>query len=90
MTAIIKQELKLNLKSMLIWALTVGGLGFICIMMYTSMEGDVMEMADSFSEMGAFSDAFGKTAAAVSAAAAGEGFSCSWSVPVHVDLTFMY
>ena len=59
MTAIIKQELKLNLKSMLIWALTVGGLGFICIMMYTSMEGDVMEMADSFSEMGAFSDAFG-------------------------------
>ncbi len=59
MTAIIKQELKLNLKSMLIWALTVGGLGFICIMMYTSMEGDVVEMADSFSEMGAFSDAFG-------------------------------
>ena len=59
MTAIIKQELKLNLKSMLIWALTVGGLGFICIMMYTSMEGNVMEMADSFSEMGAFSDAFG-------------------------------
>lgn len=59
MTAIIKQEMKLNLKSMLIWALTVGGLGFICIMMYTSMEGEVMEMADSFSEMGAFSDAFG-------------------------------
>jgi ABC-2 type transport system permease protein len=59
MTAIIKQELKLNLKSMLIWALTVGGLGFICIMMYTSMEGEVMDMADSFSEMGAFSDAFG-------------------------------
>ena len=59
MTAIIKQELKLNLKSMLIWALTVGGLGFICILMYTSMEGEVMEMADSFSQMGAFSDAFG-------------------------------
>ena len=59
MTAIIKQELRLNLKSMLIWALTVGGLGFICILMYTSMEGEVMEMADSFSQMGAFSDAFG-------------------------------
>lgn len=59
MTAIIRQELKLNLKSMLIWALTVGGLGFICILMYTSMEGEVMEMADSFSQMGAFSDAFG-------------------------------
>lgn len=59
MRAIIVQEFKLNLKSLLIWALTVGGLGFICILMYTSMEGDVMEMADSFSEMGAFSDAFG-------------------------------
>lgn len=59
MRAIIGQEFRLNLKSLLIWALTVGGLGFICIMMYTSMEGDVMEMADSFSQMGAFSDAFG-------------------------------
>ncbi len=59
MSAIFKQELKLNLKSLLIWALTVGGLGFICVMMYKSMEGDVMEMADSFSNMGAFSEAFG-------------------------------
>ncbi len=59
MSAIIRRELKLNLKSMLIWAFTVGGLGFICILMYTSMEGEVMEMADSFSQMGAFSDAFG-------------------------------
>ncbi len=59
MSAIFKQELKLNLKSLLIWALTVGGLGFICVMMYKSMEGDVMEMADSFSKMGAFSEAFG-------------------------------
>ncbi len=59
MSAIFKQELKLNLKSILIWTLTVGGLGFICILMYTSMEGEVMEMADSFSQMGAFSDAFG-------------------------------
>ena len=59
MTAIIIRELKLNLKSLLIWALTVGGLGFICILMYTSMEGEVMDMADTFSQMGAFSDAFG-------------------------------
>ncbi len=59
MLAIFKQEMKLNLKSLLIWALTVGGLGFICVLMYKSMEGDVMEMADSFSNMGAFSEAFG-------------------------------
>ncbi|MCR5501484.1 MAG: ABC transporter permease [Lachnospiraceae bacterium] len=69
MTAIIKQEMKLNLKSMLIWALTVGGLGFICILMYTSMEGEVMEMADSFSEMGAFSDAFGMSTLSIASIA---------------------
>jgi ABC-2 type transport system permease protein len=59
MKAIIRQECKLSLKNLLIWAITVGGLGFICTLMYTSMEGEVMEMADSFSQMGAFSDAFG-------------------------------
>ena len=59
MFAIIKQEFRLNLKSLLIWSLTVGGLGLICVLMYTSMEGDVADMADTFSQMGAFSDAFG-------------------------------
>ncbi len=51
--------MKLNIKSLLIWSLAVGGLGLICVLMYRSMEGDVKEMADAFSNMGAFSDAFG-------------------------------
>ena len=59
MTAVFKHELKLNLKSLFIWALSVGGMGFACILLYTSMEGEMAEMADTFSNMGAFSDAFG-------------------------------
>ncbi|MCR4586728.1 MAG: ABC transporter permease [Lachnospiraceae bacterium] len=59
MLSIFKHELKLNLKSLLIWSLSVGGLGFVCLLMYTSMEGEMMDMADTFSNMGAFSDAFG-------------------------------
>ncbi|MCR4748246.1 MAG: ABC transporter permease [Lachnospiraceae bacterium] len=59
MLSICKHELKLNLKSLLIWSLSVGGLGFICLLMYTSMDGEMMDMADTFSNMGAFSDAFG-------------------------------
>lgn len=59
MLSVCIHELKLNLKSLLIWSLSVGGMGFLCILMYTSMEGEMAEMADTFSNMGAFSDAFG-------------------------------
>lgn len=54
-----KRELRENLKALLIWSLTVGGLGFFCIILYSGMSGDIEAMADSFSNMGAFSDAFG-------------------------------
>jgi ABC-2 type transport system permease protein len=59
MKAIFQRELKLNLVQFLVWSLAVGLLGLSCILMFTSMEGEVMEMADAFSNMGAFSDAFG-------------------------------
>ncbi|MCR4989657.1 MAG: ABC transporter permease [Lachnospiraceae bacterium] len=59
MKNIFLQEMKLNIKNFLIWSLTVGGLGLACIMLYQSMQGDMKEMADAFSNMGAFSDAFG-------------------------------
>ncbi|MBP3197126.1 MAG: ABC transporter permease subunit [Butyrivibrio sp.] len=59
MTHILLKELKLNLKTFLIWTISVGAIGFICILMYQSMEGDMKDMADMFSNMGAFSDAFG-------------------------------
>lgn len=59
MATILKQEFKLNLKNLLIWSFIVGGLGYICIMLYSSMGDEMAEMADKFSNMGAFSDAFG-------------------------------
>ncbi len=59
MKHILYRELKLNLKTFLIWSLSVGAIGLICILLYQSMEGDMKDMADMFSNMGAFSDAFG-------------------------------
>ena len=59
MKAVLKRELIINIKNMLIWSICVGALGLVCILLYQSMKGDMKEMADAFSNMGAFSDAFG-------------------------------
>ncbi|MBQ1598297.1 MAG: ABC transporter permease subunit [Lachnospiraceae bacterium] len=59
MIRIFATELKLNLKSLLIWSLAVGGVGLACILLYQTMAEDMKEMAGAFSDMGAFSDAFG-------------------------------
>ena len=66
MFAIIKRELRLGLKNLLIWAITVGGLGLICTLMYSSMDGDMQDMAEQFSQMGAFADAFGMSTLSLS------------------------
>ncbi len=59
MRSVLKRELIINFKNLLIWSLSVGCMGLACILLYQSMEGDMKEMADAFSNMGAFSDAFG-------------------------------
>jgi len=59
MITIYKHEIKLSLKSLLIWFACVGGMGFACILLYSSMKGDMAAMAESFASMGAFADAFG-------------------------------
>jgi len=59
MITVCRHELKLGFKALLIWSLSVGLMGLVCILLYTSMEGTMADMADSFSNMGAFSDAFG-------------------------------
>ncbi len=59
MRTIFLKEMRLCLKTLLIWSLSVGGIGLVCILLYQSMQGDMREMADAFSNMGAFSDAFG-------------------------------
>ena len=59
MKTIFVKELKLNLKNLLIWSLAVGGVGLACILLYRSMQGEIAEIGDAFSDMGFFSDAFG-------------------------------
>ncbi len=59
MSAVFRREMSLNWKNLFIWSFSVGLMGLICILLYKSMEGDMKEMADAFSNMGAFSDAFG-------------------------------
>ncbi len=66
MKAIFLKELKLNLKNFLIWSLAVGGLGMSCLLLYSSMEGEMSQMADAFSNMGVFSDAFGMSTLSIS------------------------
>ena len=60
MPVILKNEWKSGWKSLLIWALSVGGMGLICIILYKGMEDSMADMAESFATMGTFSDAFGR------------------------------
>ncbi len=59
MKTIYKHEIKMNIKSLLIWSLRVGCMGLLCAVIYSSVESDITRIADSFSEMGAFSSALG-------------------------------
>ena len=54
-----KYEMKSGLKSFLIWVLAVGGMGLACILLFKSMEESMAGMAQSFSSMGGFAQAFG-------------------------------
>ncbi|MGN0352448.1 MAG: ABC transporter permease subunit [Roseburia sp.] len=59
MFTIYKHEMTSYLKSLIIWFVCVGGMGFSCILLFSSMQGNMENMAESFASMGAFSDAFG-------------------------------
>lgn len=59
MSTIYKHEIKLLYKTFLIWTLAVGGMCFVCILLFNSMKEEMEGMAESFSQMGAFADAFG-------------------------------
>ncbi|MBQ6888253.1 MAG: ABC transporter permease subunit [Lachnospiraceae bacterium] len=54
-----RHEMKMNLKSLIIWTLCVGGLCFGCILLYTSLEESLQDIADVYSNMGAMSTALG-------------------------------
>ena len=59
MLTIYQHEIKTNIKSLLIWFACVGGMGLFCILLFSSVEGSMESIADSFASMGAFSEAFG-------------------------------
>lgn len=54
-----RHEMKMNLKSLIIWTLCVGGMCFGCILLYTSLEDSLQEIADAYANMGAMSIALG-------------------------------
>ena len=51
MFAIFKNEWKTGIKNLLIWSLSVGAMGLICILLYKSMEDSMVTMAESFANM---------------------------------------
>lgn len=59
MFTIYKQEMKNCMKQLIFWSLLVGGMGLLCILLYGGMQDSMEEMAESFANMGAFSDALG-------------------------------
>lgn len=52
-------EMKMNFKSLVIWTVCVGGLCFGCILLYTSLEDSIQEIAGVYSNMGSMSVALG-------------------------------
>lgn len=59
MFTIYKHEMKGYIKGLAIWASCVGGMGAVCILLFSSMQESMEGMSESFASMGAFADAFG-------------------------------
>ena len=53
------QEIKTNLKSLLIWGFCVGGMCLGCLLLYESVRESMEGIGDMFADMGAFSAALG-------------------------------
>lgn len=56
---ILKLECKLNLKTMLIWAFSMGLTCFLCLILYESLQESMKDMAESVASMGAVAVAMG-------------------------------
>ncbi len=59
MLAVLRHELKMNYKGLLLWSVIVGGMGLFCILLFDSMKDSMDKMAESFATMGTFSDVLG-------------------------------
>ncbi len=80
MKTVFVREMRLNLKMLLIWSLVVGLMGFSCIMLYENMQGEMQSLSEAFSNMGAFSDAFGMSTLSIGTI---EGFFATEVGTVH-------
>lgn len=56
---VLKHELRMNVKGLMIWALSIGLFGFVFLLMYPSLEDVLAEMTASYANMGGFTQAFG-------------------------------
>ena len=56
---LIKHEIKANLKTLLIWGLTVGGMNFLMMLIFPSVKEQMAGMVEMYANMGSFSQAFG-------------------------------
>lgn len=54
-----KHEMKMNRKTLMIWALSVGIICFGCILLYASLEDSIQDISASFSNLGMMSAALG-------------------------------
>ena len=52
-------DMKRNLKSLIIWSLSVGAMIMMCIAMFPGMKNETEKMGAMFSNMGSFTEAFG-------------------------------
>ncbi len=59
MYRLFQHEWKMNLKSLIIWLVCVAGMCLFCILLFTSIEESMGDMAETMAAMGAFSSAFG-------------------------------
>ena len=55
MGTIYKHEMKLHVRTLLIWFACIGGIGFACILLFSSIQGEMEEVAKGFASMGGFS-----------------------------------
>ena len=56
---IFMHEMKQNAKPLAVWCAIVGGMIFLCMILFTEMLGQMDSVNDLFSEMGDFTAAFG-------------------------------
>lgn len=63
---LLRHELKMNLKTLLIWTACLGFCCFGCLLLFEGLEESMAGMADAYAQMGAFSTALGMDKISVS------------------------